>query len=48
MNGADVACELDDKDSILGKGRERNTFFATTSKPALGPTQPPHWWMSEA
>jgi len=38
----------DDWVSIPGRGDDGICFFATTSRPALGPTQPPFQWVLEA
>jgi len=38
---------LDDRDSIPGKGNDGILPFATASRLALGPTQPPVQWVLE-
>jgi hypothetical protein len=39
---------LDDGGSIPGRGNDRIFLFATASRPALGPTQPPIQWLPGA
>jgi len=34
-----------DWDLILGRGRDYFFFFATTSRPTMGLTHPPIWWV---
>jgi len=46
--GSSVTTVMDDRGSILGRGDERTSFFATACIQVLGPTQTAIQWKSGA